>query len=824
MSEAPSLREEFEDRRPPVAPTPANDAGPPEVPPRGAEVRRRRLDWAAVRRRASRLVWGNLLYIAPAAMLLLAFLLRVEDPQFIEVLRLKVFDLYQHAQPREWRPAVREDLGIKGVKIIDVDDASLAEIGQWPWPRNRLAEMLVRVFEAGGSVVAFDSVFAEPDRTSPKEVLPVWLGQPSLKLEELPPEWRQFSEGIMQSLPDHDAAFADVIGQTNIVAGFALTPELGGREPAVKAGFSFAGDDPLPFVLNFRGAVPNLAEIEQAAAGVGSFNMAPEADNIVRRIPLLMRLDDQLYPSLALEALRLAQGAKGYIVKSSGANMEESYGEKSGLNHIKVGHLVLPVDANGRFWVHFARTRCADATAQRSSWCAPSERMVSARTLFAPDFDPKTVEGMVLFLGTSAAGLKDLRATPLDPAAAGVTLHAEIAEQALLGDFLSRPDWANGAEILFMILLGGVLIVLTPKFGALAGAATAIGAVAAALSLSWLLYKEQNLLIDPVYPSLAIVFVYLAGSLLSFLRTEAEKRSVRGAFGQYLSPALVEQLAREPDRLKLGGEMRNMTFLFSDVRGFTSISERFKTNPQGLTRLINRFLTPMTDMILSRQGTIDKYMGDCIMAFWNAPFDVPGHAEHACESALAMQVELTKLNAEFAAEAEAAGESPMKLAIGVGINTGDCVVGNMGSKQRFDYTVLGDAVNLASRLEGQSKNYGVIIVIGETTQAAAPRFAALELDLIAVKGKKEAARIFTLLGDETTRDSEEFQRLRDRHRQMIEAYRRQDWAAAERMAAECRGIRPQLEGLYDLYEERCQYYRETPPGPDWDGVFVATSK
>ena len=824
MSEARSFRDKPERVAPSAASTPANDPGPAEPPGRKAETRRRQVDWSTIRRRAFRLVWSRLLYIAPAAMLLLAFLLRVEDPQFIEVLRLKVFDLYQHAQPREWRPAVHEELGIRGVKIIDVDDASLAELGQWPWPRNRLADMLVRAFEAGAAVVAFDSVFAEPDRTSPKEVLPVWLGQPKLKMDELPSAWRQFSEGIMQSVPDHDAIFADIIGQTNVVAGFALTPEPGGRKPEVKAGFSYAGDDPKPFVLNFRGAVPNLSEIEEAAAGVGSFNMAPEADNIVRRIPLLMRLGDQLYPSLALEALRLAQGARGYIIKSSGANMEESYGEKSGLNHIKVGHLVLPVDANGRFWVHFARTRCEDAAAHRSGWCAPDERVISARELFAPDFDPKSVEGMILFVGTSAAGLKDLRATPLDPAAAGVTLHAEIAEQALLGDFLSRPDWANGAEILFMMLLGGVLIFLTPRFGALAGAATAIGAVAAAVSLSWLLYKQQNLMIDPVYPSLAIVFVYLAGSLLSFLRTEAEKRFVRGAMGQYLSPALVEQVAREPDRLKLGGEMRNMTFLFSDVRGFTSISERFKTNPQGLTRLINRFLTPMTDTIMSRQGTIDKYMGDCIMAFWNAPVDVPNHAERACESALAMQVELTRLNAELNAEAEAEGQPPMKLAIGVGVNTGDCVVGNMGSQQRFDYSVLGDAVNLASRLEGQSKNYGVIIVIGEATQAAAPRFATLELDLIAVKGKKEAARIFTIIGDRDVRDSDGFQRLAQSHREMIAAYRRQDWPGAERLAAECRELQPELEGLYDLYQERCQYYRENPPGPDWDGVFVATSK
>jgi len=834
MREPQPLRDKASEGRPEAfAPLAANDVGPaaqppaPQPPPSADKPhgRTRLIDWHVLARRARRLLWANLFYIAPAAMLMFAVFLRVEGPQFIEVLRLKVFDLYQHVQPREWRLAAREDLGIKGVKIIDVDDASLAELGQWPWPRNRLADMLVRAFESGAAVVAFDSVFAEPDRTSPKEVLPVWLGQSSLKLDELPPEWRQFSESIMQSVPDHDATFQQVIAQTNVVAGFALTPEPGGRKPAVKPGYAHAGDDPTPFILNFRGAVPNLKEIEDAAAGVGSFNMAPEADNIVRRIPLLMQLDGQLYPSLALEALRVAQGAKSYVIKASGANMEESYGQESGLNHIRVGHLILPVDANGRFWVHFARTRCAEGDPQaRGVWCAPNDRVISARRLFAADFDPAEVAGMILFLGTSAAGLKDLRATPLDPAAAGVTLHAEIAEQALVGDFLSRPDWANGAEILFMLLLGALLIFITPRFGALAGATTGIVAVGVAVTLSWVAYTEQRLLLDPLYPAIATLLVYLAGSLLSFLRTEAEKRQVRGAFSQYLSPALVEQLAREPDRLKLGGEMRNMTFLFSDVRGFTSISERYKTNPQGLTRLINRFLTPMTDTILARQGTIDKYMGDCIMAFWNAPLDDPDHAKHACESALAMRGELQKLNAELAAEAEAEGAPPMQLNIGVGVNTGECVVGNMGSQQRFDYSVLGDAVNLASRLEGQSKNYGVTIVIGESTQAVATDYATLELDLIAVKGKKEAARIFTVLGDRSVRDTAEFQALRPRHEAMIRAYRRQEWDEAKAIAAECRVLQPELEGLYDLYEERCLYYRDNPPGSDWDGVFVATSK
>jgi adenylate cyclase len=270
--------------------------------------------------------------------------------------------------------------------------------------------------------------------------------------------------------------------------------------------------------------------------------------------------------------------------------------------------------------------------------------------------------------------------------------------------------------------------------------------------------------------------------------------------------------------------MKNMTFLFSDIRGFTSISERFKSNPQGLTKLINRFLTPMTDTILARRGTIDKYMGDCIMAFWNAPLDNAEHAAHACAAALAMVTRLDSLNADLAAEAAAQGQPAMRLNIGIGVNTGDCVVGNMGSEQRFDYSVLGDAVNLASRLEGQSKNYGVTIVVGTETREQAHDLAFLELDLIAVKGKKEAVKIYTLHGDRTVAEAPVFQALRAKHEAMLAAYRQQDWAGARAWLGECRPLDPRLADFYDIYEERLDYFEQNPPGADWDGVYVATSK
>ena len=348
--------------------------------------------------------------------------------------------------------------------------------------------------------------------------------------------------------------------------------------------------------------------------------------------------------------------------------------------------------------------------------------------------------------------------------------------------------------------------------------------IGAAITASWLAFTEYRLLVDPVFPALVVLLVYLAGSLINYLRSEIERNQVRGAFSRYMSPALVEELARNPDKLVLGGEMKDMTLLFADMRGFTAISEQFKGDPTGLMSLINRFLTPMSDLILDRSGTIDKYMGYCIKAFWNAPLNDTEHGRHACASALAMFGALDALNAEIKTERETAGELYRPINIGIGLNSGECCVGNMGSEKRFDYSLLGDTVNLAARLEGQSKTYGVGIVIGETTRAEAPKYACLELDLIKVKGKDEAVRIYTLLGDAAYLEGAEFGALAERHAAMLEAYRGQNWARARECLAECRTLDGALDKFYDLYAERLDVFEADPPGADWDGVFVATSK
>lgn len=404
----------------------------------------------------------------------------------------------------------------------------------------------------------------------------------------------------------------------------------------------------------------------------------------------------------------------------------------------------------------------------------------------------------------------------------GPMVHANIAESLRRGLAVrDLPDHVAALAPLSAILLTAFLLL---RWHPVAGGIGTAGIAAAFPLLAYLLLEYERIWLPPLLPALAALLTYLARGAHAYLVAMRDRLRIKQAFARYLAPALVEELARDASRLRLGGEMREMTILFCDVRGFTTLSEAFRTDPQGLTRLINRFLTPMTEIILRHGGTIDKYIGDCIMAFWNAPLSNPAHARLACDAALAMIAGIHPLNESLAARAQEEGSTFAPLAIGIGINTGPCVVGNMGSEQRFDYSVLGDAVNLASRLEGQSKAYGVSIVIGPDTAAAIPDHAVIELDLLAVKGKREAVRIFALVGGSDRARDRSFREMREAQRRMLAAYRSGNWAAARRELAQARGLAPDLGALFDLYEERISAYELAPPPPDWNGVHVATTK
>jgi adenylate cyclase len=742
-------------------------------------------------RRFSRFFYRHLHYFAPLPILFAAFFLWASDADALSHFRLNVFDEFLRLKPRVYEPTP--------VRIVDIDDDSLARYGQWPWPRTLLAKLVNRLNELGAAAVAFDILFPEPDRTSPARL----IGD----VEGIAPDDPLVARFAKMS--DHDQIFAAAIGRSHAVLGFAPRAKERSRLPETKATFAIAGDDPRPWVPHFRGAASSLEVLETAAAGNGILGTLPERDGISRRIPLITAIGDRLYPALAVDALRVGQGARTYVVKSTGASGVTAFGEHAGVSSIKIGHVVVPTSADGTVWVHFTPHQ--------------PERFVPASKILDGSADPDLIKDNIVLVGTTAEGLKEFRPTPLDPAAAGVEMNAQLIEQMLLGDNVQRPNWARGAEAAFMLGIGVFLLLLLPRVGPKWTALLGLSAVAPAIGGSWYAYAEYNWLIDPVFPSLVGVLVYLSSSTVMFVRTETERRQVRHAFGRYLSPAVIEQLAEHPERLTLGGELREMTLLFSDVRNFTTISEGLDAH--GLTSFLNRYLTPMTDVIMSSRGTVDKYMGDGIMAFWNAPLDDPAHAEHACRAALAMRSQLARLNDGWRAEAAAEGRAFREVRAGIGLNTGECVVGNLGSDQRFDYSVLGDDANVASRLEGQTKTYLVDIIIGERTAEQAPQLALLELDLIQVVGRTKPVRIFFLFGDESVATTEAFASLACAHRSMIAAYRGRQWAEALAQLEICRNQAPDtLRDFYQLYEERITDLVASPPPPAWDGVFEALTK
>ena len=717
------------------------------------------------------------------ALLFAVLVVRVWDPTPLETLRLKTFDFYQVLQPRA--------LSEQPIAIVDLDEVSLAEIGQWPWPRTIVADLVAQIMRFGAVAIGFDVVFAEPDRASPGAVANSLRGvDESFRVE-------------LRSLPSNDLWLANVFRQGRVVVGQAGYPrDIGDPDRRVEPPpMAVIGDDPKPYLLHFEGIVRNIPVLEQAALGRGMFSLNAERDGVVRRVPAIMSVKDAIVPTLALELLRIGTGGNALAIKT----------DQAGVKSVVVGGAEIPTDRHGRLWVHFSKHD-------------PS-KYVSAKDVLRGTLPPGALANKLVLIGTSSTGLLDIKTTPVEPVLPGVEVHAQLLEAVLSGSLLDRPNYALGAELIMAIAVSLVVIALVPVTGAVLTLFLG-GALAASLTAaSWYLYVEDGILIDVGFPLLASLVIYGSLVYINYFREERQKRRVRGAFSQYLSPALVKQLAENPDRLVLGGETKVMSFLFCDVRGFTTISEQYKTDPQGLTTLINRLLTPLTDAILAQNGTVDKYMGDCVMAFWNAPLDDAEHARHACRAALDMLQRLEAVNEER--RGEAGGEPAVDLRVGIGINTGPCTVGNMGSDQRFDYSVLGDAVNLASRLEGQSRNYGVPIVIGAATAAeVSGDFALLEMDLIAVKGKQEPEQIFALLGDAAFGANEAFQTLRRSNEAFLAAYRAQDWAGARVALDDCgaAGKAFGLDGLYTLHRERLERFEAEPPGPEWSGVFVAETK
>ena len=721
------------------------------------------------------------------------------DPYPVQFLRLKTFDFYQQQKPREIPPPQG-----KPVTIIDLDEESLAEIGQWPWSRTTVAKLIQNLMQMGAALVAFDIVFAEPDRMNPNKIPDTVVG-----LDEA-------TKAKLRALPSNDEIMSRVIRKSRVVLGQAgywekLETKKG---PPIKKSVALLKQgknvNPAFFLPRFQSLIRNVPVIEKHATGHGIFSLVPEPDGIVRRVPTLFVYENELYPSLSVEMLRVALNRKSILVKANIA----------GITFLGVHkNLQLPTDSHGRVWPYFSKS--------------DKSKYVSAKDVLNGTADPALIKGKLTIVGTSAVGLLDIRAVPTEPVIPGVEVHVQLIEAAMHKKWLSRPNYFIGAELALILFGGLAMIILVPWAGAKWTMGLFLFVSGGAGAMSWYLFAEHRLLFDAGYAVISILLLYTVLTYTGYAKEEASRRQTRDAFSKYLSPDMVARVAENPGELKLGGEKREMTLLFCDVRGFTTISEQF--DAVGLTALINKLLTPLTNAILDRQGTVDKYMGDCIMAFWNAPLDDDEHIYNGCVSALAMLAEMRPLNDRLEIEAKEEGRKHIPLKVGLGLNTGECVVGNMGSDQRFDYSVLGDTVNLAARLEGQSKSYGMNVVLGPTTNAAVTdRMATIDLDYIQVKGKTEGTYIYGLMGDEEVKAGPMFVALQKKISDAMDSYRQQRFDEATGMFKEIRRLgsdehKPwhlevNLDVLCDLYDERIAEYKINPPAANWDGVFVATTK
>ena len=695
-------------------------------------------------------------------------------------LRNSAFDTFQIISPRQSQTK-------DNILILDIDEKSLSEIGQWPWSRSVLSELVDQTNLS--AALAFDIVFAEADRTGSKELMNLYKKN------------NDFVKSL-KGLPDNDDLFANSIKDHGTVVLGAIPSNSLKNNFQMRFGLIQQGDDPKKFLREYKGIQTNLKILNSSSAGIGSMSIGNN-DSIIRKLPLFENINGSLVPSLSLELLRVAIGASTYQIKSSNASGETAFGEETGINHVKLGNLIIPTNPDGSVWIHYPEV---------------SVDSISVSDIIKQKYPKDFFKDKILIVGTSAPGLFDLRSTPLKNNVPGVKIIADLTDQILSGSFLQRPDWIFGLELFTGFTLAILITIFIQFLGPIGGLSVFLIGNGISIFGSFYIFENYLFLIDPISPLVICLISYLVITFFNFLFTELERRKVRNAFSQYMSPVMVEKLAQSNKSLKLGGERREMTFLFSDIRGFTAISEKYKDDPESLTVLINSILTVLSNEVLDQDGTIDKYMGDCIMAFWNAPSEDPFHREKSIEAAFKMSEALNKLNESL----DRKGEN--KLSIGIGINSGECIVGNMGSEKRFDYTVLGDAVNLASRLEGQSGNYGMQIILGEETikKISKNEYLQFELDLISVKGKSEPTSIFTVFKSWNAEVAYEV--FYEEHMDFLKNYRSKNWDKAKQHIDKYRLSIPEFTLYYTLFLNRIDELSKQSLPEDWSGIFAAETK
>lgn len=680
------------------------------------------------------------------------------------------------------------------IVIVDVDERSLATEGHWPWPRDRLADLVNQLFERYRiAVLAFDMVFAERD-----------AGLDVRRLAQRLPPAQARELARLAPLWDRDRLFAESLRGRPVVLGyyFNTNPDLAAAsgalpEPVFPPG-SF-GDRPAGFI-QAAGYGANLPVLQRAARAAGFFsNPTPDPDGVFRRAALLQAYQGAVYETLALAVARVYLGEPLRVVFAQGLGVGRHY---HGLEELALGDRRIPVDGDVAALIPYRGPQ-------------GSFPYVSAADVLAGTVPPEVrMEGAIVLVGTTAPGLMDLRATPVQNVYPGVEIHANLLAGILDNRFLHRPAYLLGGELVMLLAIGLLLAVALPLLSPALGSLLAAGTLALVVAVNLWVWQGAGFVLPLASPVLLVLGLYALNMSYGYFVEQRRKRQLGGLFGQYVPPELVEEMSRDPRRYSLRGERRTLTVLFSDVRGFTTLSEGL--SPEALSELMSAFLTPMTRIIHQHRGTIDKYMGDAIMAFWGAPVQDPDHARHALQAALAMTGALEGLREQFARR----GWPPVD--IGIGLNTGEMSVGNMGSEFRMAYTVLGDAVNLGSRLEGLTKQYGVRIIASEFTAKRVPDYLFRELDRVRVKGKDRPVVIYEPLGPREAVDGAVRDEL-ELYRHGLQAYRRRAWDEAELQFLNLSRAHPGRR-LYTLYLERIQAYRGDPPPEDWDGVHSFATK
>ncbi|MBI4938563.1 MAG: adenylate/guanylate cyclase domain-containing protein [Nitrosomonadales bacterium] len=689
------------------------------------------------------------------------------------------------------------------IVILDIDEKSLKEEGRWPWSRDRLALLMDKLFDSYGvAVVGFDVVFAEKDESSGFKVLQE-LGRSQLK--DVP----QFHSALAQIRPqlDYDNLFAGKIRNRKVVLGYYFTNSAKDAEKSISGALPEAVFQPGTFkgrpvgFLRWDGYGGNLPELQQSAASAGHFNPLVDQDGEVRRVPMIAEYDGGYYEALSLAVVRtLLSGAK--LSPGFATSKNANYAGLEWLDVVTAqGALRIPVDRDVSTLVPYRGGR-------------GSFRYLSVADVLHDRVPQAELNNKIVLVGTSAPGLMDMRSTPVAAVYPGVEIHANMIDGILNQDLKHKPPYLLGAEVMLLLITGVVLSLILPLLSPVKATLLALLALATALAGNLAIWHFAGLALPLAGGVLMILGLFALDMSYGYFVEARTKRQITGLFGQYVPSELVDEMSKNPEQVSMEGDSREMTILFSDVRGFTSISE--KLDAKELTLLMNEFLTPLSRVIYKHRGTIDKYMGDCIMAFWGAPLPDPEHAKHAILAGIEMQQKLRELLPHFKERGWP------EIHIGVGINTGRVSVGNMGSEVRVAYTVMGDAVNLASRLEGITKQYGAGVVVGENTKNAVPDFIYRELDLVRVKGKDKPVAIYEPLGLAGQVDKAALDELKLFH-QVLKLYRKQDWEQAELQLYNLQRMAPESV-LYQAYAERVAYFRGNPPGADWDGVFVFQTK